>query len=77
MLTLPATKNDTSFAVAYTDASALLLDALTLNGQERSAAVSAAKRRVSDALGYSDTEEEFDVADALLRAIMRFEKSYL
>lgn len=59
------TINETSFAVAYGDATALILDAITLIGVERKARLQHAKGRLSDAFLYAVIDEEIELARAL------------
>lgn len=75
MITLPKTKNETSFAIAFADATANFLDAMATVGQERRDAIQAAKRRLGDAANYTDVEYEFDAVTSLLFSIIRFERT--
>lgn len=57
-LTLPATTNETSFAVAYADATALVLDGIAEIGGIRKLKFELAARRLDKALAYADIPEE-------------------
>ncbi|AZF98079.1 hypothetical protein SEA_FRAYBELL_156 [Mycobacterium phage FrayBell] len=57
-LTLPATINETSFAVAYTDATALVLDAVALTGSARKEKLAQARGRLQSALAFASLPEE-------------------
>lgn len=68
------TINETSFAVAYGDATALVLDAVSLIGTERKARLQHAEGRLSDALAYADLDEEKVLANQLVNTIKYYKQ---
>lgn len=62
------TKNETSFAVAYMDATTLLLDGLALTGEARADQFDRAKHRARAAIQHTDAPEE----EALARQILAY-----
>lgn len=66
--TVIATDNQTSFAVAFADANALLLDGIALTGELRASRFERAKVRATHALGHvqdGNKPEEFLVRQLL------------
>ncbi|AON96913.1 hypothetical protein BI081_gp194 [Mycobacterium phage Tonenili] len=68
-LTLPATINETSFAVAYTDATALVLDAVALTGSARKEKLAQARGRLQAALTLTGLPEETVLAKQLIATL--------
>lgn len=68
------TTNETSFAVAYGDATALILDGLPHIGSTRAERFQRAKERATTALAYTDNPEEQALARQLLGYIAVAEK---
>lgn len=65
-LTVIATTNQTSFGVAFADATALVLDGLPVIGEKRADLFQRAKERATTALGYTDNPEEQFLTKQLL-----------
>lgn len=76
-MTLPITRtiNETSFAVAYMDATALVLDGISLIGEKRAEKFKFAKLRLATAMEYADTLEEVNLGFALETHIVKEEKA--
>jgi hypothetical protein len=70
-----STINGTSFASAYMDATALVLDAISMIGMERKARLNRAKGRMGDAMMYADTMEEVNLVEALMEHVAREERA--
>lgn len=68
-VTVIATTNETSFGVAFADATALILDGLPNIGSTRADKFQRAKERATSALGYTDNPEELFLAKQLLAYI--------
>lgn len=64
-MNMPKTINETSFAVAFTDAVALTLDAIALTGEQRRCRLTQATDRLYQAMGYTATQSELALADGL------------
>lgn len=73
------TVNNTSFAVAFMDATALYLDGISLVGESRKTKLDQARDRLRNAIGHSylDNEVEIEMAQAMLDKIDDFEKRHL
>lgn len=67
--TITTTINETSFAVAYSDASALILDALASVDNDRDEALLGAWRRIRKAALYAGTPDERRATNALANLI--------
>ncbi len=67
-VTVVATTNETSFAVAYADATALVLDALAVTGQRRTELFERAKVRAKSAKAQTMVTEE----EALSRQLLAY-----
>lgn len=63
------THNETSFAIGFGDANALILDGLVLTGSARAERFLRAKERATTALSYADVDEEKSLARQLLAYI--------
>jgi hypothetical protein len=74
MMTLPATHNETSFAVAVGDATALILDAFAAVGDHRRTALTHAQNRTYAAIQMAHTPEEMILGNALNQAIKDLER---
>lgn len=66
MTTSITTTNQTSFGVAFADATALVLDGLPNIGEKRAERFQRAKERAEASLGYTDNPEEQFLAKQLL-----------
>lgn len=66
---MPDTINETSFAVAFSDAVALTLDAIALTGDQRRVRLTQATDRLHQATAYTATPEELALADGLNRTL--------
>lgn len=71
------TVNESSFAVAFLDGATLVLDGTAKIGGERRQAFADAKRRLADACAHTDLVEEFELAEALMLAVVQLEKKGL
>lgn len=71
------TINETSFAVAYGDATALVLDAITMTGTERKARLQHAQGRLGDAFLYADLDEELMLVTQLTNTIKYYRQRRL
>lgn len=71
---LSSTLNETSFAVCYADASALVLDALAVTGTARREKLTLALGRLHKAFLWADTPAEIAVATGLSTAIRTLEQ---
>ena len=76
-LTLPATINKTSFAVAYADATALVLDAVALIGSSRKEKLTQARGRLKDAQLYASLDEEKVLAKQLVAILNYYTQAHL
>lgn len=70
---LPNTTNETSFAVCFGDATALVLDAITVTGTDRRTKLTQALGRLDKAFAYADTPAEIKVATGLNSTIRNLE----
>lgn len=75
--TIPVTIQARSFAIAFLDATTLFLDGAAEIGSARAEKFVAAKRRAQDAIKYTDTEIEIEMAQAVIDKIDSFESRRL
>lgn len=73
-MNLPATVNETSFAVAYADASALVLDALTMVDGARADKLARAVDRLRQATSYAHNGAEAVMASSLTNVVVGIER---
>ena len=71
---LPVTVNETSFAVCFADATALVLDAISLTGETRRTKLTFALDRLYTAIDYQETNEELALAMGLVTTIRTYER---
>lgn len=73
MMRLATTVNETSFAVCFADATALVLDAISLTGAARREKLTFALGRLEKAFLWADTPAEIAVATGLNSTIRSLE----
>lgn len=71
---LSSTVNETSFAVCFADATALVLDAITLTGTARREKLTFALGRLDKAFLWAETKAEIAVATGLNGTIRDLER---
>lgn len=76
-LHITRTINETSFALAFMDATALVLDAISLIGGERKVKLEWAAGRLNTAMLYADTTEEKLLARQLKGLLAVYEQKGL
>ena len=72
---MPNTNNNTSFAVAYGDATVLVLDALVAGGGKGKELLRDAQRRLNTANDFAGSAEELALSNGLLNTVTELEKS--
>ena len=71
---LPNTVNETSFAVCFADATALVLDAVSLTGTARREKLTFALGRLERATAFAGTPEERELATGLNSTVRTLER---
>lgn len=72
---MPATLNETSFAVEFGHAVALTLDAIALTGAQRRVRLGQAQDRLYQAFGHTITPEELALANGLNQTLKDYDRN--